>query len=73
MNNEKPIAVYSMTNSFGIEIMSMDDFKVRWRWSNDRKVRTSVIQEKLDKDTGRPAFRFRANRCWIRLDECMRI
>ena len=56
-------AVYPMSTSFGIEILDANDSYVTWKWSNENKARKSIIR----------GNRFRANRIWISLDDCMRV
>lgn len=41
----RPIAVQGLSNGFGIEILQIDDGKVTWRWSNERRERTSKVDE----------------------------
>ena len=61
----EPVAVLGLENCYGIEILEMDDKKVVWRWSNERRERTS----KLD-DTGEA---FRTGRVWRRLSDFERV
>ena len=56
---KRPIAVQGLSNGFGIEILQIDDERVVWRWSNEKKERTSRIDE-----TGEA---FRTGRVWRRL------
>lgn len=62
---KRPIAVQGLSNGFGIEILQIGDGKVVWRWSNERKERTS----RLD-GTGEA---FRTGRVWRRLADFERV
>lgn len=55
----KPIAVQGLSYGFGIEILQIDDVKVVWRWSNETKERTSMLDESGE--------RFRTGREWRKL------
>lgn len=55
----RPIAVQGLSNGFGIDILQIGNGKVVWRWSNERKERTSKLDE-----TGEA---FRTGRVWRRL------
>lgn len=61
----RPIAVQGLSNGFGIEVLQIDYEKVVWRWSNERKERTSKIDE-----TGEA---FRTGRVWRRLADFERV
>lgn len=61
----KPMAVQRLSNGFGIEILQVGDGKVVWRWSDERKERTS----RLD-GTGEA---FRTGRVWRRLADFERV
>ena len=54
-------AVYPISARFGIEILDANNSYVIWRWSNENEVRKSIVH----------GNRFRANRIWISLDDCM--
>ena len=56
---KRPIAVQGLSNGFGIEILQIEDERVVWRWSNEKRERTSKIDE-----TGEA---FRTGRVWRRL------
>ena len=62
---KRPIAVQGLSNGFGIEILQIGDGRVVWRWSNERKERTSRIDE-----TGEA---FRTGRVWRRLADFERV
>ena len=62
---KRPIAVQGLSNGFGIEILQIDDEKVVWRWSNEKRERTS----RLD-GTGEA---FRTGRVWRRLADFERV
>lgn len=62
---KRPIAVQGLSNGFGIEILQIDDEKVVWRWSNEKKERTSKVDE-----TGEA---FRTGRVWRRLTDFGRV
>lgn len=71
MRNSKtmrPIATYGIAAGFGIIILDIDSSseEVKWKWSNDSGVHTSLLRD----IRGVPSFR--ANRVWISLDDCMR-
>lgn len=71
MRNSKtmrPIATYAVTTGFDILILDIDSSseEVKWKWSNDSGVHTSLLRD----IRGVPSFR--ANRVWISLDDCMR-
>ena len=59
------IAVYPMTAGFGVEIVivSDDNDYVVWKWTNELGVHRSSLKD----------GKFRANRTWISLDECMKM
>lgn len=61
----RPIAVQGLSNGFGIEILQIDDEKVVWRWSNERRERTSRLN-----GTGEA---FRAGYVWRRLADFERV
>ena len=61
----RPIAVQGLSNGFGIEILQIDDEKVVWRWSNEKRERTSKIDE-----TGEA---FRTGRVWRRMADFERV
>ena len=72
----KPIATYSMSGAFGIEILDEVEMLtvsgtrmcVVWRWSNERnRPRVSAIHDMADGESA-----FRANRQWIKLSNCIR-
>lgn len=44
-DNMKPIATYPMSAIFGIEIVDIDDGYVSWRWSNEKKLHMSTIND----------------------------
>lgn len=62
---KRPMAVQGLSNGFGIEILQIGDGKVVWRWSNERKERTSKLDE-----TGEA---FRTWRVWRRLADFERV
>ena len=62
---KRPIAVQGLSNGSGIEILQIGDGKVVWRWSNERKERTSKLDE-----TGEA---FRTWRVWRRLADFERV
>ena len=62
---KRPIAVQGLSNGFGIEILQIGDGRVVWRWSDERKERTSRIDE-----TGEA---FRTGRVWRRLADFERV
>lgn len=55
----RPIAVQGLSNGFGIEILQIDDEKVVWKWSNETREHTSMLD-----DAGEA---FRTGRVWRRL------
>lgn len=64
-------AACAMSASFGIEILDVEHGtteKVAWRWPGEKKIHKSRVQETAD-----GKLRFRANRQWILLDECMAV
>ena len=63
----KCLATYSISNSFEIEILSIDycNNAVIWKWSDNEKEHSSKYKDIAGK------LRFRANRTWIALDDCM--
>lgn len=61
----KPIAVQGLSYGFGIEILQIDDMKVVWRWSNETRERTSMLD-----DAGEA---FRTGRVWRRLTDFERV
>lgn len=67
----KPIAVYSICNSFGIEILDIDDYSdnVMWKWSNETKERSSSIQYNLDGE----AYFMVGTENQVFLNECIKI
>ena len=62
---KRPIAVQGLSNGFGIEILQIEDGRVTWRWSNERRERTSKLDE-----TGEA---FRTGRVWRRLTDFERV
>ena len=56
---KRPIAVQELSNGFGIDILQIGDERVAWRWSNEKRERTSKLDE-----TGEA---FRTGRVWRRL------
>lgn len=62
---KRPVAVQGLSNGFGIEIMQIEDGRVTWRWSNEKRERTSRIDE-----TGEA---FRTGRVWRRLADFERV
>ena len=62
---KRPMAVQGLSNGFGIEILQIGDGKVVWRWSNERRERTSKVDE-----TGEA---FRTGRVWRRLADFERV
>ena len=48
-----------LSNGFGIDILQIGDERVAWRWSNEKRERTSKLDE-----TGEA---FRTGRVWRRL------
>lgn len=62
---KRPMAVQALSNGFGIEILQVEDGRVTWRWSNERKERTSKVDE-----TGEA---FRTGRVWRRLADFERV
>ena len=62
---KRPMAVQGLSNGFGIEILQVEDGRVTWRWSNERKERTSKVDE-----TGEA---FRTGRVWSRLADFERV
>jgi hypothetical protein len=77
----KPVATYSMSGPFGIEILDEIELPatagerkgemrpcIVWRWSNEKnKPRVSGIRDLANDEAG-----FRVNRRWIKLSECVR-
>lgn len=61
----RPIAVQGLSDGFGIEILQINDEKVVWRWSNEKRERTSKIDE-----TGEA---FRTGRVWRRMADFERV
>lgn len=61
----RPMAVQGLSNGFGIEILQIDDEKVVWRWSNEKRERTSRIDETEEA--------FRTGRVWRRLADFERV
>ena len=61
----RPIAVQGLSNGFGIEILQIEDERVVWRWSNEKKERTSKIDETREA--------FRTGRVWRRLADFERV
>jgi predicted xylose isomerase-like sugar epimerase len=57
----KPVAVQALAVGLGIEILKVDAVKVVWRWSNETKERTSMLD-----DAGEA---FRTGRVWRRLTD----
>ena len=78
----KPVATYSMSGPFGIELLDEVELLVTagewkgemrpcviWRWSNEPdRPRVSGIRDLANDEAG-----FRANRQWIRLSECVKV
>lgn len=62
---KRPVAVQGLSNGFGIEILQIDDEKVVWRWTDEKRERTSKIDE-----TGEA---FRTGRVWRRLADFERV
>lgn len=62
---KRPIAVQGLSNGFGIEILQIGDGKIVWRWSNEKRERTSKLDE-----TGEA---FRTGRVWRRLADFERV
>ena len=61
----KPVAVQALAAGLGIEILKVDAVKVVWRWSNEKRERTSMLD-----DTGEA---FRTGRVWRRLSGFERV
>lgn len=61
----RPVAVQGLSNGFGIEILQIDDEKVVWRWSNEKRERTSRLDV-----TGEA---FRTGRVWRRMADFERV
>lgn len=61
----KPVAVQALAVGLGIEILKVDAVKVVWRWSNETRERTSMLD-----DTGEA---FRTGRVWRRLADFERV
>ena len=61
----KPVAVQALAVGLGIEILKVDAVKVVWRWSNEKRERTSMLDE-----TGEA---FRTGRVWRRLADFGRV
>ena len=61
----KPVAVQALAAGLGIEILKVDAVKVVWRWSNETRERTSMLD-----DTGEA---FRTGRVWRRLADFERV
>ena len=62
---KSPVAVLALTNSFGIEILWLDDVKVVWRYSNETRERTSMVDARGEA--------FRTGRVWRRLSDFTRV
>lgn len=62
---KKPVAVQALAAGLGIEILKVDAVKVVWRWSNETRERTSMLD-----DTGEA---FRTGRVWRRLADFERV
>lgn len=62
---KKPVAVQALASGLGIEILKVDAVKVVWRWSNETRERTSMLD-----DTGKA---FRTGRVWRRLTDFERV
>lgn len=62
---EKPVAVQALTAGLGIEILKVDAVKVVWRWSNETRERTSMLDDEGE--------RFRTGRVWRRLADFERV
>ena len=62
---KRPMAVQGLSNGFGIEILQIGDGRVTWRWSNEKRERTSKLDE-----TGEA---FRTGRVWRRLADFERV
>ena len=62
---KRPMAVQGLSNGFGIEILQIEDGRVTWRWSNEKRERTSKVDE-----TGEA---FRTGRVWRRLADFERV
>lgn len=60
---KRPVAVHALSNGFGIEVLECDGERAGWRWSDRGEERVSKV---LD-------GRFRAGRCWWRLDGFERV
>lgn len=69
MTEDRPIAAYSMGSGKDIEILKVQ-YGIRdvifWRWSKEKRVHKSLINDFGDK------VKFRVNRQWIALDDCIR-
>lgn len=61
----RPIAVQGLSPGFGIEILQIEDKKVTWRWTNEKEMRTSMLDE-----TGKA---FKTGRVWRRLADFERV
>ena len=62
-------AAYVKSAGFGIEILDVEhgtEDKIVWRWPGEKKIHKSRLQETAD-----GKLRFRVNRHWILLDDCM--
>lgn len=57
----RPIAVQELSVGLGIEILQVEDKKVKWRWANETEERTSGLDE-----SGKM---FRTGRVWRRLSD----
>ena len=68
MAEDRPIAVYSASLGESIEILKVQ-YGIRdvifWRWSKEKRIHKSLINDIGDK------VKFRVNRQWIALDECI--
>lgn len=62
---KKPVAVQALAAGLGIEILKVDAVKVVWRWSNETRERTSMLD-----DAGKA---FRTGRVWRRLTDFERV
>lgn len=62
---KRPMAVQGLSNGFGIEILQIEDERVVWRWSDEKRERTSKIDE-----TGEA---FRTGRVWRRFADFERV
>ena len=56
-------AIYPMGIGLAVEILEANEVFVKWKWSNETKLHKSFVNKNN---------KFRVNRIWISLDECMK-